>query len=281
MDSDSLNSQLEHLYSSAEAATYEGLVDEAIRRCETAMTLLDQNYEEELSFTHSDFLMVAGHACWKDGDNEGAFRYYRQAYSMEMGRTDALVAMGVALFYLCRFSAAAHYLELASVEEPDSGEVWYFLGILALRAGDVQKADFHFERAEELEPERQRPVFLPVERISAILEEMYSRYPEDIRRAMENVPIILEDRPSEAMLFSDNPPLDPLMLGIFEGTPLPERADNDLAAGLTRIVLFLENIALVAPDEEKLIEELDITLKHEIGHFLGLDEDDLLARGLD
>jgi predicted Zn-dependent protease with MMP-like domain len=47
------------------------------------------------------------------------------------------------------------------------------------------------------------------------------------------------------------------------------------------IQLFRCNLARVASDREELLEEVRVTLLHEIGHYLGLDEDDLEARGLD
>jgi predicted Zn-dependent protease with MMP-like domain len=80
---------------------------------------------------------------------------------------------------------------------------------------------------------------------------------------------------------AQDPPLDPLLLGFFDGVPLTEQSVFDAPAAPTRILVFSENIALIAHDREKLEEELAITIKHEIGHYLGLDEDDLAARGLD
>jgi predicted Zn-dependent protease with MMP-like domain len=47
------------------------------------------------------------------------------------------------------------------------------------------------------------------------------------------------------------------------------------------ITLFRNNLERMAADREQIIEELRITLFHEIGHFLGLDEEDLAERGLD
>jgi predicted Zn-dependent protease with MMP-like domain len=46
------------------------------------------------------------------------------------------------------------------------------------------------------------------------------------------------------------------------------------------ITLFRFNLARLANDPEELRSQLRITLLHEIGHALGLDEDDLAERGL-
>jgi predicted Zn-dependent protease with MMP-like domain len=282
MEPEDVNGQLEKLYSSAEAASSEGLVDEAIRRCETALEMLDMHPDEDVTFTHADFLMVAGHACWEDGDIEAAQRFYRQAYEIDISRVDAMVAVGVSLFHLCRFQASHHYLELASVEDPEIAEVWYYLALLALRRNDRGLAELFFERAHELEPDRWlRPRFVDFPEVERILTDLLNSFPPEILKVIENVAIIVEDRPDDELLHSNEPPLDPLMLGIFEGTPFPEESAFGAAETPNRILIFAENIALIAEDENRLHEELGITLKHEIGHFLGLDEDELAERGLD
>lgn len=277
-----LNERLENLFHSAEAASSEGLADEAIRRCESALELLDLNFGEECAFTHGDFLMLAGHACWEDNDLEGALRYYRQTYEFDPLRVDALVAMGVAMFHLARFAASRQYLELASIEDPDSGEAWYYLALCALRTADMRLAEIFFERAHDKEPDRWlRPRFLDPDEIQKIVEEIFSRFPQEIQDAMDNVAIVLEDFPADDLLHSADPPLDPLVLGLFEGVPLPDQSVFDPETMVTQIRLFGVNIALIAANEERLAEELEVTLKHEIGHYLGLDEEDLADRGLD
>lgn len=277
-----LNEKLEQLYHSAEAASSEGLAEEALKRCEAALELLDLNYDEECQYTHADFTMLAGHACWEDNDIEGALRYYRQSLDMDPGRIEAMLALGVALFHLCRFSAAQQYLELASVEDPDVGETWYYLGLCHLRSGRKDLAGVFFTRAHEKESERWlNPRFLSADEIEAVVREMVEQMPPELREAAREVTIILDDIPSEELLFSSDPPLDPLLLGLFDGMPLPDQSVFDAPTTVNRIYLFTDNIALIAADQERLHEELFTTLKHELGHFLGLDEDDLAARGLD
>ena len=47
------------------------------------------------------------------------------------------------------------------------------------------------------------------------------------------------------------------------------------------IVLFRRNLSRYARNREELLDELRVTIFHEVGHFLGLDEEDLEKRGLD
>ena len=48
----------------------------------------------------------------------------------------------------------------------------------------------------------------------------------------------------------------------------------------TRIDLFTANLLASFPDSQRLDEEIEITLLHEIGHYFGLDEDEVEALGL-
>jgi len=68
-------------------------------------------------------------------------------------------------------------------------------------------------------------------------------------------------------------------LGLFTG---PEFADEGNVSMPPQIILFLENIWDVAETDEKLFrEEVRTTFLHELGHYLGLDEDELTERGLE
>ena len=69
------------------------------------------------------------------------------------------------------------------------------------------------------------------------------------------------------------------LLGLFQGTPMPE--DGALAPTVTNILLFRGNLQRACVDAEHLNEEIRITVLHETAHYFGLDEDDLVALGLD
>ncbi|MEJ7599657.1 MAG: metallopeptidase family protein [Kofleriaceae bacterium] len=106
----------------------------------------------------------------------------------------------------------------------------------------------------------------------AALEEL----PAHIREKLANVPILIDDVPSEDMVADG---LDPRSLGLFQGTPMPE--DGTSQPAITNIHLFKRNLERSAVDEEHLAEEIRITVLHETAHYFGLDEDDLVALGLD
>jgi predicted Zn-dependent protease with MMP-like domain len=112
------------------------------------------------------------------------------------------------------------------------------------------------------------------ELVTAALAEL----PEDARARLANVPILIEDLPSEALVADG---VDPRSLGLFSGTPMPAESSVGGVAELTTIHLFQKNLEDVSGDEEDLAEQIRVTVLHETAHFFGLDEDELEDLGLD
>ncbi len=99
--------------------------------------------------------------------------------------------------------------------------------------------------------------------------------PAELREPASALPVTCERRPNQSILddgYEDD------LLGLFIGSPIDEPGSSPLPP---QIILFLENLAeLVEGDEDAFLEEVHITYLHELGHYLGLDEDDLDERGL-
>jgi predicted Zn-dependent protease with MMP-like domain len=70
----------------------------------------------------------------------------------------------------------------------------------------------------------------------------------------------------------------PDLLGLFVGIPLTERSVSDLA-DLSSITLFTRNLERSCSDGAELVEEIRVTLLHEIGHYLGMTEEELEEAG--
>ena len=102
--------------------------------------------------------------------------------------------------------------------------------------------------------------------------------PEMAARAAE-VPVVCLARPTRAMVREDG--LDPDLLGLFVGPNCAEGVESGDPLP-PEILLFLENLWDYADgDEEIFREEVRVTYYHELGHYLGLEEDDLEDRGLE
>jgi predicted Zn-dependent protease with MMP-like domain len=120
----------------------------------------------------------------------------------------------------------------------------------------------------------QRLQALADEEVAATLAEL----PAPLRERARALPVTFERRPNAAHRRDG---IEPDTLGLFVG---PEYA-NEQSTALPeppQIILFLENIWDFADtDEEIFCEEVHTTYLHELGHYLGLDEDDLFDRGLE
>jgi predicted Zn-dependent protease with MMP-like domain len=103
--------------------------------------------------------------------------------------------------------------------------------------------------------------------------------PERFREHLDAVAVTVEELPSEEILRAEQPPLDPELLGLFVGTPRTE--DSVFGAGdlPARILLFQRNLERYALDEDELLDEIAVTLRHELGHYLGLDEEEIEEAG--
>ena len=109
----------------------------------------------------------------------------------------------------------------------------------------------------------------------AEVARMLAELPPDLRTRAAALPVTYEHRPSRA-LQADG--LEADTLGLFVGGEFTDEQHVPLPP---QIILYLDNLwEMVGGAEESFEEEVGITFMHELGHYLGLDEDDLDERGL-
>ena len=102
--------------------------------------------------------------------------------------------------------------------------------------------------------------------------------PPEIRPLARDVPVHYERRPHADVLAEG---FEPDILGLFTGNPHGTELQHDNPSP-PQILLYLESLWDFAEgDEEIFREEVRLTYLHELGHYLGWDEDELTARGLD
>jgi predicted Zn-dependent protease with MMP-like domain len=66
-----------------------------------------------------------------------------------------------------------------------------------------------------------------------------------------------------------------LLRGLFHGVPTTKKSIFDLPTGLDYIVLYQKNIEAVCSSEAEVCEQIRLTVIHELGHYFGLDEEQL------
>lgn len=122
------------------------------------------------------------------------------------------------------------------------------------------------------------------QRFTRLVQEALESLPEKYRRLLDNVAILVEDFPAAQGPPENVPDDEDLLMGEFIGVPRTGRALWDMPPEPARVVLYQKNIEAFAADaardegrpaEEILREEVCLTLLHELGHFFGLDEEQL------
>ncbi len=112
----------------------------------------------------------------------------------------------------------------------------------------------------------------------ALVEEAIDTIPRRFARHVRNLAVVIEDEPSEALLRElEMDPADTL-LGLYQGTPLTERGAGYGNQLPDLITLFQGPIEEAGEgDEDAIVGEIGETLIHELGHYFGMSEDEIMA----
>jgi predicted Zn-dependent protease with MMP-like domain len=109
-----------------------------------------------------------------------------------------------------------------------------------------------------------------------VVEEALDSLPQEFRSRIRNVAVLVEDVPP------NQPSLPPrsgsrrrLVLGVFHGVPTTKKSIFDLSTGPDHIVLYQKNIEAVCSSEAEVREQIRLTVIHELGHYFGMDEEQL------
>ena len=103
------------------------------------------------------------------------------------------------------------------------------------------------------------------------------RFEELVRAALDGVPAELAALVDNCVvLVEDDPPAGaPDLLGVYDGTPLTERGQGYTMALPDRITVFRRPILAICDTDDQIVEEVRITVAHEIAHHFGIDDDRL------
>jgi predicted Zn-dependent protease with MMP-like domain len=180
-----------------------------------------------------------------------------------------------ACFVLWRFDEADRALvRFVPADDADEAQAEWTRGLLAEFRG--RDPAWHFRRAAKLAPEAYTlPVRLSDEEIDDVVESALRSLPGPVRDAVAGAVVEVRDLPEP------HPDVDPLSLGLYTGANLLERSVDDGARLPARIEVYRKNVERFARDRDEAVEELRITLLHEIGHHLGYDEEGLERLGLE
>ena len=108
-----------------------------------------------------------------------------------------------------------------------------------------------------------------------VLRRAVDALPEIFRQALDNVAIVVEDRPPGWLLRELGVPPGETLYGFYHGIPLPERSVQDSGNLPDKISIYRVPLEEDFPDRDDLAREIRVTLLHEIGHYFGMDEEEL------
>ena len=114
--------------------------------------------------------------------------------------------------------------------------------------------------------------YMSEEDFEAAVSDALDRIPARVARSMDNVAVFIEDD------YTPQPGEDPetVLLGLYEGVPLTERDSWWDAGSLPdRITIYRQPILDICTSREDVVEEVAVTVVHEIAHHFGISDDRL------
>jgi predicted Zn-dependent protease with MMP-like domain len=101
------------------------------------------------------------------------------------------------------------------------------------------------------------------ERFEELVGDALDEVPEEFLKLMDNVVILVADNP---------PSGDPHLLGLYEGYALTDRGWSYTGVLPDRITLFRKPILAICDTEDDVVDEVAVTVVHEIAHHFGIDD---------
>jgi predicted Zn-dependent protease with MMP-like domain len=108
------------------------------------------------------------------------------------------------------------------------------------------------------------------DRFAELVEAAFAAVPAELSALLDNVVLFIED---------DAPADDPTLLGFYDGIPLTERDTSYGGVMPDRIYVYRNPTLAICDTEQDVVEEVGITVVHEIAHHFGIEDDRLHELG--
>ena len=113
------------------------------------------------------------------------------------------------------------------------------------------------------------------ERFEELVAESIDELPEEFRKKIQNVDIVVETNPSREILEQQGIRPPGTLLGLYQGIPLERRGLGYANVLPDRITIYQEPIEALCVDENEIKEKVREVFMHELGHHFGMTEEDL------
>ena len=111
-----------------------------------------------------------------------------------------------------------------------------------------------------------RVIDMTAERFEALVAASLDEVPAELSHLIDNCVVLVEDDPPEG---------EPDLLGLYDGTPLTERDSSYSLVLPDRITIFRNPLLELCDGENEVVEQVRITVVHEIAHHFGIDDERL------
>ena len=117
---------------------------------------------------------------------------------------------------------------------------------------------------------------MSVEQFEEVVAEALGEIPADLAERIENVTVMVEDEPQRELLVDlGMDPDEDRLFGLYDGVALPERGTNYAGALPDRILIYRLPLLEACETRRELRHEIRLTVIHELGHYFGLQEEEL------
>jgi predicted Zn-dependent protease with MMP-like domain len=120
---------------------------------------------------------------------------------------------------------------------------------------------------------------MEAERFEELVAKAVESLPEEILAVMENVDVIVADKPTQEQLRREEIDRGETLLGLYEGVPLTKRTYGYSGVVPDKITIFQKSIEAICKNDNQVVEEVQRVVRHEIAHHFGISDDRLEELG--
>ena len=250
-------------------------------RLEDALEAIDAAIRDGRGIA-TDLAFLRGDAYLGLGMAREAEQQFRDVLETDPDCPSSRCWLAMSLFLQWRFEEAEEAVAAARALPDALADADVVAGCLLERRDAFGEAEGLFERAAARVPDKYvNPTRMSRAEFDVQVRDAARALPRQFRKSLDRVAVIVQDLP-DSLLHREGAAdeVSPDMLGLFDGIPLPETADHEGALRPNRIYLFQRNLERMSATKSELVEQIRITLYHELGHYLGFEEEDMDDLGL-
>ncbi len=110
------------------------------------------------------------------------------------------------------------------------------------------------------------------DRFEELVARAVSNLPDEFQERLENVDVVVADRPTRYQLSKSDIGPGETLLGLYEGVPQTERGSRYGMVPPDKITIFQRSIEAVYHDDLQIVREIESVVKHEIAHHFGISD---------